>query len=131
MIDRNIVVPEDMLKATDNMNFHFQRDERKRLIEAALHWLSEHPIVPTTVQCMQIYDTVRGSPVRGGGTWDESRECYAEWQRRMFRELEPEVPEAIKDLLWDESIDKMCARSRANADIIEAYRRGQQSKESR
>ncbi len=41
-----------------------------------------------------------------------------QWQIRMFFSQEPEIPEEIKDLLWD-NINVM-----ANERIIEAFRRG-------
>lgn len=95
-----IKVPVGMLEATDNKNFHFQRDERKRLLEAALIWLD--------------------------GELDRLREKHGRWEdavralRRMFRE-QPEVPEEIKDLL-----DRYCSET-YRGDLREAYRRGQKN----
>ncbi len=49
----------------------------QRMLEAALRWLSENPIVPTIEQATEMSDS--GHPCVLDGVW------YAtEWQRRMF-----------------------------------------------
>lgn len=96
-----IKVPVGMLEATDNKNFHFQRDERKRLLEAALIWLD--------------------------GELDRLREKHGRWEdavlalRRMFREPEPE---GIDDLLVSL---RGCSIGQLDDRLREAYRRGQKN----
>ena len=53
-----------------------------------------------------------------------------DYVRRMFLAPEPEVPEAIKDLLEGPEEPGISARE-ANWRVIEAYRRGQRNFECR
>lgn len=127
MADRKIVVPEGMLKAACNA-YSVEPKLRSRsdtvfVLEAALLWLSENPIVPTAAWS--------DSTIRG---WDVLTEqsliaAILEWQRRMFLAPDMKVPREILDLHvsdtemgWDSPINKR---------IIEAFRRGQKSKESK
>ena len=98
-----IKVPDAMLKAgMQARNAAFMGDESRvrDILEAALRWLSDNPITPTGEQ-LQVFrvrwdseDWNQTQANRG----DFFRWCLLEWQRRMF--IEPEVPEAIKDLMW-------------------------------
>jgi hypothetical protein len=93
--------------------------------------LRENPIVPTKEQAVDLGVSVAGETVS-----ERYALLVSEWQRRMFLAPEPEVPEAIKDLISEYATDssnkdalvRAMARGH-NADVIEAYRRGQQSKE--
>ena len=96
-------------------------------LEAALRWLSENPIVPTSEQ---LYSTIGTLPVAMCDiVWTErDRAMIAEWQRRMFVDPEPEVPEEIKDLIIEDAGNgATCRAEKSNERVIEAFRRGQRS----
>ena len=115
---KKIKVPEGMLEAASRVFVSSNRpavDNLQDQIEAALLWLTEHPIVPTDEQIADMMGFDDESPfittVRTG---------IRKWQRRMFDDPDPEVPEEIKDLMarWGGKFDDA---------ILEAYRRGQHS----
>ena len=173
MSEKKIIVPEGMLEAAreewrNGRNSDLPSTLVNHILEDALLWLSENPIVPTyeqteTMRRMFRYTT---EPLR------VYQDVATEWQRRCFlapkehpilevwlkdadamglhnsmkvnfmrlfdqafqagREsmvpsavpAEPEVPKEIKDLL---RIDSGHEGSVINADIIEAFRRGQKA----
>ena len=92
------------------------------LLEAALYWLSDNPILPSIKQLNEIFTKVdRGN----GGTYIPA--YLEEWQRRMFLAPEPDVPEEIKDLLrQDGSVTYVV--SEHNTAVLMAYHRGCNSK---
>ncbi len=186
----NVTIPKGMLEAALDAPIDEARESQTyAVLEAALRWLSENPIVPTDAQIEEM--KIKLVPVHPH--WSN---IVAEWQRRMFlapdgpdvsqwtcqlsgytftqeeadaiceyvrtashpiragfngepvasnveftnalkavqgEAPEPEVPEAIKDLLYrtrDVATPHMlvsCAETEER--VIEAYRRGQQSKE--
>ena len=144
-MSEKIVVPEDGLQvAVDAAWVHAHgtsvpqaspqmaaeiRESFRVFLNEFCRWLSENPIVPTDEQMCSMGKAWEASDIDGEGFF------YAvEWQRRMFR-AEPEVPEAIKDLLIStegvqngppETIDQVV--SRLNARTLEAYRRGLRDK---
>jgi len=192
-MEKMIKVPEGMLKAALDIRnlegLHHRTFEA--ILEEALRWLSENPIVPTDEQAQVMLEKVfNDPPFIYGSPNDEmpgqnilinreqltcphlsrEQEVFAEWQRRMFlappahptvtrvKEVlmgctltsgdavelmdavrmctrpEPEVPEEIKDLLWNEQLYRgdekfFEAIPKINQEVIEAYRRGQRSKE--
>ncbi len=87
MSDKKIVVPEGMLEAVvavspqaDRPSREFAREFYRPLLEAALEWLSEHPIVPIDKEVEEILDKVE--PYRN---WPEMVKRVVEiWQRQMF-----------------------------------------------
>lgn len=75
-------------------------------------YITENPIVPTYAQIKRMHaESVNGM---------NDVELCEEWQRRMFLEPEPEVPEEIKELMAHWS-------GRFNETILEAFRRGQKA----
>ena len=105
MAEKRIVVPDGMLKAAitglekefgigTNVGV-YDSFAPAVIIEAAMLWMSENPIVPTAEQ---LYSTIGKLPVSMCDiVWPErDRAMIAEWQRTMF--LAP-VPAEIKDLL--------------------------------
>lgn len=126
MSDKKIVVPEGCLEAV-------AKAVRKELLgntgseqisevssEAFARWLSENPMRPSDDQVEDLRNEHIGLNLK----W-----MMVEWQRRMFLAPEMKVPREILDLHvsdtemgWDSPINKR---------IIEAYRRGQKSKESK
>lgn len=146
MNDKKIVVPDGMMKAVQvSLADHWKtRDVLSGstvdvVLEAALLWLSEHPIEPTGDQAMILRDlAIEVSKKYGMTTPTGASESAAaiQWQRIMFKGVEPGTHEAIKDLLWSShpritQLDWSLARYDAahDSDVAEAYRRGQQSKD--
>ena len=186
MSETKIQVPEGMLKAIRGR--YVGNDNCGRyILEAALRWLSENPIVPTDGEAKAIWrDTGLCNEVDD----DELRCIVVEWQRRMFlapdgpdvsqwtcqlsgytftqeeadaiceyvrtashpiragfngepvasnveftnalkavqgEAPEPEVPEAVKDLLVDSQAHLAVNCDTFNEAIFEAYRRGRES----
>ena len=119
MSETKIKVPEGMLKAAMLVTIGVSRLEAEKTLEAAMWWLAENPIVPTPEQARELWKTA------SAGILNEANRAAAsaiEWQRRMFLAPEPEVPEAVEDLLNCEPYRMTQER------IIEAYRRGQMDK---
>ena len=127
MSETKIKVPEGMLQAAlDSVK---DGDLLGYALEGALRWLAENPIVPTSKQVQDMIDSDHLSTI--------ASRC-AEWQRRMFLVSEPEVPEAIKDLMEplangpsdpsrpERERDRLFA-IRHNEQVAEAFRRGQKT----
>lgn len=123
-----IKVPEGMLKAFHRSEAHdglkWDDNVLENMLEAALRWLSDNPIVPTRDDVLKMN--------RGWHFEVEIISAITEWQRRMFLAPEPEIPEEVKDLLWSETLyagDQKFfeAVPRINENVIEAFRRGQRS----
>ena len=132
MSDKKIVVPEGMLEAVvavspqaDRPSREFAREFYRPLLEAALEWLSEHPIVPIDKEVEEILDKVE--PYRN---WPEMVKRVVEiWQRQMFIATEPELPEELKTIFKDTS--KWNGLDQDTKDATwEAYRRGLESKDN-
>lgn len=131
MSGKKIVVPEEMLDAVNGASVVAQNlhDESLfEMLEAALRWLSDNPIVPTVEQSS---DMMEKFPV------NTTRNVCVEWQRRMFLASKPDFPEEMHNLLWSEretgnppsaTSVSVHARQVHNRQIVEAYRLGQQSK---
>jgi hypothetical protein len=90
--------------------------------------LSENPIVPTIGDVIGLLQerALSGYLSEEGccGISATTIRCVMrEWQRRMFLAPEPEVPEEIKDLLYNEH-DIAPPYERHNNLVIEAERRG-------
>ena len=118
MAERRVVVPDGMLKAAVPCYLP-DRQLVHSILEAALLWLSENPIVPTSEQ---LHSIIGKLPMAMCDiVWTErDRALIAEWQRRMFLAPEPEVPEEIKDL-WQAQPTPDAKRR-----TVEAFQRGQQ-----
>jgi hypothetical protein len=85
------IVPEGMLKAAVRVGPHGCESEIKRIIEAALLWLSENPIVPTPDQMDGCCDDIKGAKSLMMNVHEIAIHCSVEWQRRMFVAPEPET----------------------------------------
>jgi len=101
----------------------------KAAVLAFVEALKENPIVPTHDQAICLCETFED---KGGSRkpdyCDSIRSVAVEWQRRMFHTPEPEVPEEIADLVgrWGKPEDG--GLSAPQAELIEAFRRGQNAK---
>ncbi len=112
-MEKRYVIPEGMLKAAlDAQQMRCDPVISKVGLEAAIRWLAENPIVPDRETADRL--------IACRGIHSEA-DPFAEWQRRMFLAPEPEVPEAIKDLLT-------MSDSPHNEHVLEAYRRGKASR---
>ena len=103
MSDNKYVVPDGMFKsATDSWGLESDamRKCTKIILEAALRWQSENPIVPTD---RQWYECVNESQKLGYPSNELYAHAAAEWQRRMYLAPEPEVP-TYEELIskWEE-----------------------------
>jgi hypothetical protein len=128
MSEKRYVIPKGMLEAAILSHpFDTRTKFLPEMLEAALRWLSDNPIVPTAKQSAELESLCRlnDEPM----CMDAIFYC-SEWQRRMFLAPEPEVLTDIKDLLLSESAPQSHAYFRPdtyNQRIREAYRRGQKS----
>ena len=131
MGEKRYVVPEQMRLAVaqavhlecGRVDYHPQI---RVALEAAVRWLAENPVLPTDEQIRELFSLTNHKV-----DCASYREREYEWQRRMFLAPEPEVPEAVKDLLWDSA--NLVAKNvgifgdvpvQVDKNIIEAYRRG-------
>jgi hypothetical protein len=125
MAEQKIKVPEGMLDAVIplDVSYYRTREARHKILEVALRWLSEHPIVPDDEQMGSMPNHV----MTGTGRWC-GRELIVEWQRRMFLAPEPDPDEPIKDLTVSEQDEKegYYRPSEFNRRVREAYRRGRE-----
>ena len=116
-------VPEGMLKAVNTRAktckcLHCEQN-REAVLEVALCWLSEDPIMPSDEQCVEAWNRY---DLRASLGKHDFRDWAAEWQRRMF--LAPDLDEPIRDLL-DKSYDHDYD---CRDEVREAYRRGWEGK---
>ena len=90
-----IKVPEGMLKAAlERWPLHGDEDHRTLdRLEAALQWLSENPIVPTSEQSEELAE-------RSGISTGNVQYALSLWQRRMFLAPEPEIYSGVKDFAF-------------------------------
>jgi hypothetical protein len=124
--DKKYVVPEGMMVAVDGeFPSVAKASEVERGLLAAIRWLAENPIAPTMEQAHEMFMLKTGF---GFEMHEWVRWGACEWQRRMFEAPEPEVPEAVKGLLWDAALFGKSTTGDHNDAIIEAYRRGKNSK---
>ena len=120
MSGKKYAVPEGMKQAAEEAEEEYLCDGqsrdvcRKVILEAALRWQAENPIVPTHAEVERILEMVQFQGLRGTSL-DRLQDFVAMWQRRMYLAPEPEVSEGIKDLLSGGNLDKL---------IIEAESRG-------
>jgi len=146
MTEPKIKVPEGMLAAVDEAIGKARARSVERLasragelwpndlkqvtLEAALRWLAQNPIVPTLDEWEDCFRAIPDESYPSS-VEVEIAQC-AEWQRRMFFVSEPEVPEAIKDLLRGNKGTYMKDPNREHDDaVIEAFHRGRQSIQSK
>jgi hypothetical protein len=109
MSERKIAVPEGMLKAAlDGLGIEIVEARRQYVenaLEAALRWLSLHPVVPTKEQTVVLRDLDTNISAQYGQTAPTCASVSAVvtfWQRRMFLAPEQEVIPVAQtiDLIW-------------------------------
>jgi hypothetical protein len=116
-VSDKIVVPEGMLKATeDAISNDASYFDRESIIEAALRWLAENPIVPThnqTIELCKVFEQ------KSQGQYCQSiRDVAVEWQKAMFYapNLDPLVM-YIERHFEDSYADKRSLRNRAESAV--------------
>ena len=150
-MEKRYVVPDGMLVAAAHM-YHEQAQDgvdegaMRDSLEAAIRWLAENPVTPKTYAELPTIGYLSDSSswgTRGTPEYEQKRQenyldgmsrLLAKWQRRMFLAPQPEVPEAIKDLMFypeatQDPRPDHAFRSREYGTvtqglILEAYRRG-------
>jgi hypothetical protein len=134
MSDKKYLVPEGMLKAAQSAGVQadgFRAYNLAVCLEAAIRWLAENPVVPTDAQAQAM---IRVESKATGHSWDMIKAPGSEWQRICFLAPEPEVPDAVKDLMVfrdqyipiDLKIEITAAD--VNQRILEAHRIGKSGK---
>jgi hypothetical protein len=93
----------------------------RQTLEAALLWQRDNAPVPSVEQMRSIRADV-------SFTMGDHRMLCAEWIKRMYDAPDPKVPDEIKDLLDAPVQNTFLDTVTTNAKIIEAFRRGQESK---
>jgi hypothetical protein len=137
MGEKKYVVPEGGLKAAIEGWDRFGGigvDARiKEMLEAFIRWQSENQPHPTDKEFGELIVACRNEI--GKDKWENSTEwmragmlCHG-WLRSMYLAPEPEVPEAVEDLMHKNrkpyTVD--CTPEAQDQRILEAYRRGQKS----
>jgi hypothetical protein len=146
--EKKILVPEGMLKAAYSVGSNGEDSQlAAEGLMAGIRWLSENPMAPTEEQEIKCFDFVD----------DKLPECDSrlvpfavEWQRRMFLAPEQEDLNGIKNLLEpygdvfklvceidgmsepgapSSTGDQVEMRDKIFKFIIEAYRRGKESRQ--
>ena len=124
-----IKVPEGMLDAAMQASMEAglgigPSTELRVVLEAALRWQSKNTPHPTDKEFGELVVSCSSAEKWEHLTeWMRAGMLCHEWVCRMYLAPEPEVPEEIKDLLYDPK-DGPTKVDRNDA-IIEAYRRGQ------
>ena len=133
--ERKIVAPEFLVRAVmsqplvvaacNGKGIDLTEPSAREITRRVCVALTENPIVPTLKQCEAFHASAHPTLT----TPTLICRAIAEWQRITFLTPEPEVPEAVKDLLVDltaeDTIDDHMERSTAhNKSVLEAYRRG-------
>ena len=134
MSETKIQVPEGMLKAIRER--YVGNDNCGRyILEAALRWLSENPIVPSEADVMEILQERVESHHISGKEYcaippATVRFVIRESQRRMFLAPEPEVPSEIRDIdAWiTVYLGSHPEIENIRRNFLLTFRRGQQSK---
>ena len=132
VVDKKYVVPEGMMKAAYEQHFPAHETWVNEVLKFVCWWLSENPILPEPktffAEAWKAYCALEDRDELPEG-YTFTRFSMERWQRRMFLAPEPEIPEDVKDLLeiW---IDPSCPEvaTEKNRKIIEAYKRGRNSK---
>ena len=104
-----ISVPEGMINAAISASADYLRDNQSRdvhaqvVVEAALRWLSENPIVPTYEQ----YSDLSADSTKYEYALPSMKYAAIEWQRRMF--LAPPEPIDTREMTVYDCLD--CKKS--------------------
>jgi len=130
-MSKKIVVPESIVDAVARKMYQREPDSAIRqnvllFLQPAFEHLAENPIVPTDEQIDYLNSRFLLGHLERGECYVSGviiREIATEVQRVMFVDAEPEVPEAVRVLLYggDSQTDR-----ETDSRILEAYRRGKE-----
>jgi hypothetical protein len=98
---KKIVVPEGMLKAASirsDVKGLLAIDRLELILEAALRWLAENPVVPTKEQAKDVAQSLLPD-FEDRDNVERAILVLVEWQRRMFLEPGPEVSPFVKQVI--------------------------------
>lgn len=119
------IPPDEVQGLISDMAVTDKREKVLPVLEAALCWLSENPIVPTKEQMSSLrFETIGESEL---STYNERAiQIAVEWQRRMFLDPELEIPDDVVRMLQEKQIlfgpeyylTRLC---------VEAYRLGKKA----
>lgn len=138
MSEKKIVPPDDMIEAAldalaEEWGYRNDKDDSVKnayrwntecVLLAALTWLSENPIVPSSEMVQKIYGQMRIP-----GDRDSIRYGATQFQRYMFLAPKPEKPKELDDMYAEEQPYILTINRKIyNADLIEAFERGRVSK---
>jgi len=114
MSEKNVKVPEGMLKSvasTWEVSSHaISISQAEAIIDAALRWLSENPIVPTDEQVKDCWQGMNPNLSSMG----LHRQLLVEWQRRIFLAPENGDFEKMKQAIDERYRGKTITRSEAD-----------------
>jgi hypothetical protein len=120
-MEKKYVVPEGGLKAAFDAGEttpHTIEGRVTDILEAFIRWQSENP--PEITNEMK----KRADKYSDGHPWPEYRYAFTV----AYLSPEPEVPEAVKDLLWERLENDGRDVKDHNKYVLEAFRRGKESK---
>jgi hypothetical protein len=137
MTETKIKVPEEMLKAAIDSVARLEPnsvtvEHYRTVLSAAVLWLRENPIRPSTEQMGEMINDLRLADVKSwerGTDWYRAELLCEEWQRRMFL-AELAVPSELSSI---QGIALGALQSQNELDHqvnlikIEAFRRGKES----
>lgn len=132
------IPPDEVQGLISDMAVTDKREKVLPVLEAALCWLSENPIVPKTYDELPTIGYIshslawgtKGTPEyeqkRQENYLDGMRRLLVEWQRRMFLDPELEIPDDVVRMLQEKQIlfgpeyylTRLC---------VEAYRLGKKA----
>lgn len=117
-----VVVPEGMLKAVGEESNWRDMGNVEILLQSALRWLTENPIVPDE---NQVSEVSRSWCARESRVFIGYSDFSAEWQRRMFLATEEENNDSVDEV----SFIEFCSNYPyvAHKSLAKAFRLGQKS----
>ena len=123
------VVPEEAVNSIQRKLGSNSVETLRMLIGMFIEWVSENPIVPTDKQAEELLMSQLFTPLskRMSPTLDAVRGVAIEWQKRMFLNLQPELPEEVKELFPCEG--SAYTHENMKDRIIAAYELGQKNRE--
>jgi len=132
MTAKKIKVPEGMLKAAEvewESTGARSKSSVRGIVEAALRWQSENPIVPSESQAREFWTYFSCLPPS-----EFIQKCIQKWQREMYDvPVDESGADAVKDLFVDDAWDDgnpwpaLKHMKIYNHNVLEAYRRGRDS----
>jgi hypothetical protein len=118
MSEKKIVVPEGMLNAANKALAVRDGNGVYIVLETALRWLSQNPIVPTSEQALEMFRYYGDCIPHPEGEFSRVKAMLTEWQRRMFVEPKPADPRKLVEAIILHKVTRESGRARELADEI-------------